>query len=163
MDINKLFYATKYNESGSAFSKRKEDREVFRRIILGKNNEYAISDYRNLRNALEHIDQRIDEFNTSHLKISDTRKLLPSFVTNNRATASIGLENEIIEHKYGNKKYGDEENLNFCENFFYDKNEYVAYNERLSIDQSFREVKKLYDRVKQIKQLLQNNKLDELF
>lgn len=138
-------------ESGFLNKKRK-GRDILLQEIGLRDRLPVISD-KLLRNSLEHIDERIDDYYKAGIKIAHNRSIIPNFFRKNKG--SIRIDDKITEFK----------TTDYKENIFYDEKEvyYAAFGSDIPILKASKELRLLGKRMTEVKEKLDAGKLDDKF
>ncbi|WP_347980277.1 hypothetical protein [Limosilactobacillus allomucosae] len=137
-------------------TKQSDIRRVKREVLLQKIDilpELSVITDKKLRNALEHIDERIDEYEESGVKLVLNRNIAPNFLREMKGSVKI------------NDQINNFNKTNYTENLFYEKNMlyYAAFGVDIPLNQAYEELLKLKEDIKKIKRQFCEGKYDSEF
>lgn len=138
-----LFISRNPSESNSEYQKRKKDRDLFLRILEIDNNISLRN--KKMRNILEHIDERIEEFSKKEKNIIANKNIGPSTMI------LIG------------DKYLFEDDADNLRNYLTDRKEFILFGRRFNLEVTFGEVIIIKNRIVTIQEKLDKGELDDLF
>lgn len=116
-NISKIFYSSKGNrESRKQYEARKKEREIFTQFV--GEDIFKKLKKRKMRNALEHIDERIESFSKRNPNIQLNMNILPS--------NGISIDGKLIFQ---------EDHIDNLRNFITDKNEFVLFGEKMNMNE----------------------------
>ncbi len=156
-NIAKILVLPTENENLNKNYSRKMDQKRRGRDVLIQEiglvgNLPVISD-KLLRNSLEHIDERIDDYDKPGIKLTNNRSIIPNFFRGSKAIVQI---DDSIE-KFDKTDYK--------ENIFYEEKEiyYAAFGDDVPIIEAAKELGLLGEKIREVKDKLEKGELDSKF
>lgn len=163
-NIAKLFHPTGILDE-KEFKRREENRRVFVEQFASNSNDlmkkYKHIANKDLRNSLEHIDQRIEDFGKNDgIFLSLNRKIVPIDLLEGIQKVSLKVNGRIAKEKILN--------VSSLESFFYDPENddndvYSAFGSDLRIQDTFLELDAMKEKAVEIMNKYNSGKLDILF
>lgn len=161
-NIAKLFHPTGNKKEAEC---REKNREIFKKQFASNQDElkkeYGHIANKDLRNALEHIEQRIDDFGKNDgLFLSLNRKIVPINLLDSTQNALLKVNGQVTEEKV---LY-----VSSLESFFYDPENddndvYSAFGSELRIQDTFLELDVMKEKAVEVMNKYNSGELDNLF